>query len=487
VGATKRSRGSRRLHPAVLALALAVALAGSLAAVITTLLSTETLVHVWETTGDRTKLLSPLPGTRFGAGNARTATSIVVDDEHHYQQMAGFGAAITDSSAYVLTHDMSRAQRAAVMTELFDPVHGIGLNYLREPIGATDFSTADYTEDDAPAGQTDPTLAHFSIAHDLQDMIPVLKQALAINPKIQIVATPWSAPAWMKTNKWLIGGTLDPAYLGAYAHYLVKFVQAYAAHGIRISAVTMQNEPDSSPSGYPGMALSAVQEADLAPVLGQDLAAAGLHTKILGFDSDWSDASYALNLLDSPTASRYLAGTAFHCYEGEPDAQLSVEEAVPAKGIYETECSAYDAYPKFDSDLVNDTRTLVIDSIRDWSKTVLLWNLVLNQRFGPTNGGCADCIPNVTINSSTGVATYNVGHYVLGQVSRFVKPGAYRIASTSPAAGLDTVAFQNPDGGVVLLVLNSAGSGQNVTIRWDGQSFTEAIPATSVQTLTWSS
>ena len=459
---------------------------GCLAAVIAVLWNTPTVVHVWETTGDRTKLLAPLPRTRFRAGIRSAEASIVVDG-HQYQQMAGFGASITDSSAYVLTHDMSRAQRAAVMTELFDPARGIGLNYLREPIGANDFSTADYTEDDVPAGLTDPSLAHFSIAHDLQDVVPVLKQALAINPKIRIVATPWSAPAWMKTNQSLIGGTLEPAYVGVYAEYLAKFVKTYAAHGIRITALTMQNEPDSSPSGYPGMALSAAQEAELAPALSHDLAAARLHTAILGFDSDWSDAVYAVKLLDSRAAFRYLAGTAFHCYAGGPDAQLSVEEAAPAKGIYETECSAYDAYPDFGTDLVNDTRTLVIDSIRDWSKTVLLWNLVLDQRFGPTNGGCVDCIPNVTINSSTGVATYNVGHYVLGEVSRFVQPGAYRIASTSPTGGLETVAFENPDDEVVLLVLNGAAHGRQFAVRWDGQAFTEAIPAMSVQVFTWPS
>jgi glucosylceramidase len=474
--------------------------------------SAATAVAVWETTGDQTQLLAPQPGASFGpvapavgatsvppqtcllvfcsggspAGGTATQPTIDVDDTQRFQQMDGFGGSLTDSSAYVLINDMSAGQRAAVMTQIFDPVNGIGLDYVRVPIGANDFSTGDYTEDDMPSGQADPTLAHFSIAHDLEDLVPVLREALAINPKIRILASPWSAPAWMKTTGSLDGGSLIPADFAVYASYLVRFVQAYAAQGITITGLTMQNEPDDAETSYPGMTLTPADEEALAPILGQDLAAAGLDTQIIGFDSDWSDASYAASLLGTPSAAAYLAGTAFHCYAGDPSAQLAVESAYPAKGIYETECSGTNAYPSFAGNLVIGANSLVIDAVRDYSKTVMLWNLVLDQNFGPTNGGCLDCVPNVTVDSATGVATYNVEHYILGQVSRFVEPGAYRVASTDLGGGsIETVAFANPDGSDVLVVLNASASAETFAVEWRDQTFSYTIPSGALQTFTW--
>jgi glucosylceramidase len=465
-------------------------------------------VQVWETTGDQTKLLAPQTSTSFTAGSTAVAPAsaaqtcflffcwasaastpavpaITVDNTQRFQPINGVGAAITDSSADVLMHDMSATQRSAVMTQLFDPTRGIGLDVLREPIGASDFSTANYTEDDMPAGHTDPALAHFSIAHDLVNLVPVLKQALAINPHIEIVATPWTAPAWMKTSGSLDGGSLNPADLGVYASYLVKYVQAYAAQGIPITALTMVNEPDDPQTSYPGMTMSEAQEAALTPILGADLAAAGLGTQILGFDSDWSDASYATGLLAAPSAARYLAGTAFHCYAGDPSAQLPVETAYPTKGIYETECSGTNSYPSFSGNLVTGTG-MVINYLRDWSSTVMLWNMVLDQNFGPTNGGCLNCVPNVTVNSRTGAATYNVEQYVLGQISKFVKPGAHRVASTDLGTGsIRTVAFQNPDLSNVLVALNTSTSAETFSVGWSGQSFTYTIPSGAVETFTW--
>lgn len=442
-------------------------------------------VDVWETSYDGSQLLTPQAVAGFAPGTPGGPEVITVDDRQRYQVMEGFGAAITDSSAYVLRHDMSASQRATVMTRLFDRTRGIGLDYLREPIGANDFSTSSYTEDDVPAGHSDPALAHFSIAHDLADLIPVLKQALTINPQIKIVASPWSAPAWMKTNGSLNGGSLRAGDFGVYAAYLVKFVQAYARHGIKITALTMENEPDDPETSYPGMTLTAAQEARLAPILAHDLARAGLHTQILGFDSDWSDASFAASLLGSG-AGRYLAGTAFHCYAGAPSAQLAVQSAFPDKGIYETECSGTNAYPSFGGNLVNGTSNLVIGAVRDYSKTVLLWNMVLDQSFGPTNGGCSNCIPNVTVDGANGHAKYMFGYYVLAQVSRFVEPGARRVASTDLGQGnVETVAFENPDGTNVLLALNTNTSTEQVTVEWKGRSFTYDIAAGSVDTFTW--
>jgi glucosylceramidase len=475
----------------IVAIVLALAVAPA-AAVIASQASPQRLaalapvkVQIWETTGDGSKLLAQQHPGQFVPSRADVAGSIVVDDRRRYQPMLGFGASITDSSAYVLLHDMSAAQRSSVMSALFDPVHGIGLDYLRQPIGSNDFATGTYTEDDAPGGRTDITLAHFSIAHDMQSIIPVLRGALKLNPRIQILATPWTAPAWMKTNQSLIGGTLDPRYLTVYAQYLVKFVQAYARYGVPIAALTMANEPDYSPVSYPGMLLSSDAEAALVPLLARDLAAAHLRTEIIGGDSNWADYAYSLRLLDTPGARRYLAGTAFHCYAGDPSGQGLVQAAFPDKQILETECTGYASAPGFAANLVNGTRMLVIDGVRNWSRTVLFWNMVLDQNSGPTNGGCLDCIPNVTVNSATGAAEYNVEYYVLGQISRFVVPGARRVASTSPVGNLSTVAFLNPDGGRVLLVLNAGSTPVRFTARWDGRSLRYSLPGSSVATFTW--
>lgn len=462
--------------------------------------STTPAVSVWETSGDQTQLLAPQPGTSFAAGaGAATAgescsllgcspiptVNISVDDTQHFQQMDGFGATMTDSSAYVLEHDMSASQRASVMNELFSTASGTGLDYLRVPIGANDFSTSNYTEDDMPPGQTDPTLAHFAITHDLVNLVPALKQALAIDPQIKLLASPWSAPAWMKTSGTLDGGSLKPADYSVYAQYLVKFIQAYAAQGLPITAITMQNEPDDPETSYPGMTLTAAQETAIAPLLHQDLATAHLSTEILGLDSDWSDEAYAASLLGSSAGSD-LAGTAFHCYVGDPSAQLALEQAYPNDGIWETECSATDAYTSFDGNLVNGTNNLIINGVRDYAKTVMLWNLVLDQHDGPTNGGCLNCTPDVTVNSTTGNATYNVETYMLGQVSKFVAPGATRIASTDPGQGsVETVAFQDPNGEDVLVALNTASSSQVMNVQWDGSAFQYTIPAGAVQTFTW--
>jgi glucosylceramidase len=443
------------------------------------------VVHVWETRGDRSALLTAGRDLKFGTNERAAPLSISIQPGTQGQEMGGFGASITDSSAYVLRRDMSRGRRAAVLKSLFDRQTGIGLNYLREPIGGSDFSLGSYTEDDLPPGVTDPTLSHFSIAHDLRWMVPVLRQALAINPAIKIIATAWSAPGWMKTTGSLIGGTLQPDFLDTYAMYLTRFVRAYARHGIRVDALTLGNEPDFSPASYAGMQLSPDQEAALAPRLAADLAAAGLHTQILGFDSNWANAAYALALMNAPAAAQALSGIAFHCYFGDPSAQALVHAAFPDKTIYETECTEFQEYPSFGTNLVNGTRTLAIDSVRNWSSTVMLWNAVLDQHDGPTNAGCMDCTPLVAVNSRNHRTTRESGYYVLGQLSRFLAPGAHRIWSTSPVGDLQSVAFRNPNGSLVLEVLNPANRRRTFSVGWSGRAFTTSLSGTSVATYMW--
>lgn len=442
-------------------------------------------VRVWLTTVDRSNLLTEQAGGAFARPTGSVPT-VTVDESRRFQKMDGFGASLTDSSAWLLYNRMTPAQRTAAMARLFDPVEGIGLSYLRQPVGASDFALQNYTYDDMPPGQSDPEMAGFSIRHDVPYVLPALREALALNPGLKIMASPWSAPAWMKSSGSLIGGTLNPAAYDAYVEYLRRFVQAYAAQGLPIDALTLQNEPDFLPSGYPGMQLTAAQEAALIRKLGPALASADLPTKLVGYDGNWGDTSYPLALLGDAGANAYLDGTAFHCYSGVPTAQSEVRTAHPTKGIYLTECSGGAWSTDFAANLWWDVHTLVIGAARNWAKTVVKWNLALDENHGPTNGGCQDCRGVMTVDSVTGEVTYNVEYYSLGHASKFVQPGAHRIESTTFGAGdLETVAFRNPNGTKALVALNGADRSRSFRVSWKGRSFAYALPAGAVATFTW--
>ena len=202
-------------------------------------------VSAWETTADQSQLLAPQAGATFNAGNGSASQTITVNPSTTYQSMTGFGASFTDSSAWLVANSPLRSQ---IMTKLFSPTNGIGLDFLRQPIGASDFSQSLFSYDDMPSGQTDPTLAHFSIAHDNAYILPVLQQALSLNPNVTVMATPWSPPGWMKSSGSMIGGSLNSGDYQVFADYLTKFVQAYDAAGVPISLITAQNEPEYSPS-----------------------------------------------------------------------------------------------------------------------------------------------------------------------------------------------------------------------------------------------
>jgi glucosylceramidase len=444
-------------------------------------------VSVWETTTNQSQLLAPQAGATFQSGNGSASQTITVDPSTTYQTMTGFGASFTDSSAWLVANSPLRSQ---IMTKLFDPANGIGLDFLRQPIGASDFSLSLFSYDDMPAGQSDPTLANFSIAHDQAYILPVLKQALSINPSITIMATPWSPPGWMKTSDSMIGGTLNSGDYQVLADYLTKFVQAYDAAGVPIALITPQNEPEYSPSNYPGSTLTASQEASLiGDNLGPDLRKAGLSTKIIAYDHNWNDTTFPETVLGDPTAGPYTAGVAWHCYAGDPSAQTTVHDAYPNKDTYFTECSgSQSSNPAntFSDSLDWQTENLIIGATRNWAKTVTTWNMALDPSGGPSMN-CTTCTAAVTVDNSAGTATYNAEYYVLGQASKFVKPGAVRIGSNTFGSGnLEDVAFQNPDGSDALIALNADTSNAHTfNVDENGQYFTYTLPAGAVATFTW--
>jgi glucosylceramidase len=467
--------------------------------------------HVYVTTADRTELLNDRGQVAFQPGPAADP-AIAVDATQRFQRMEGFGASITDSSAGLL-YRLDPGQRDTLMRDLFDPEHGDGLGYLRQPMGASDFvDEPHYTYDDVPAGQTDYGMRRFSIAHDRAQILPLLRRARQLNPRLKIMATPWSPPAWMKTNGSLVGGRLidEPRIYQAYARYFVKFLKAYADAGAPVDTITVQNEPQNrSPSGYPGMDMPEAQQIKFIEVLGPALRAAGLRTKILAYDHNWSmhpndiastppgetpETEYPFDVLNSP-AARWVAGTAFHCYAGDPERQSQLHDAFPDKDIYFTECSgshgADEQFPSyFEGTLRWHTRNVVIHTIRNWAKTVINWNLALDPAGGPHNGGCDTCTGVVAI-APDGTITRNAEYYTLGHVARFVKPGAVRIASTSWGgtgwgdAPIMDVAFRNPDGSTVLLVLNDNAAEQSFGVAADGNSFNYTLPPHAVATFTW--
>jgi glucosylceramidase len=446
-------------------------------------------VRVWVTTSDHRLALQPA-ATPLVAADARAgaAANIEVDPDTRYQRMLGFGAAITDASAWLLRQRMTPTQRQALLEELFGrDGAGIGLDFTRLTIGASDFSRRHYSLDDPPDGRADPQLRHFSIDANRDDVIPVVRQALAINPQLKVMASPWSAPAWMKDSGSLIRGTLRPDYYDAFARYLLRYVDAYAAQGIPIFALTVQNEPDFEPGDYPGMRLNAPARARLiGDHLGPLLATRRNAPLIFDWDHNWDKPEEPEGVISDPAAGPFVSAVAWHCYKGEPAAQSEVHDAYPDKDVYMTECSGGSWEPVRSGGLTLQARRLIVQATRHWARGVLFWNLALDERGGPHAGGCDICRGVVTIDSASGRVVRNDEYYALAHASRFVRRGAYRIASTATGDGLDNVAFENADDGSrVLIVTNSANTARMLSVREGGRRFAYLLPAGSVATFRW--
>lgn len=449
---------------------------------------TGTLVHVWLSTADRRLRLARQSDLLAAERNPDAKPAdVVIDLGRKYQTMVGFGAALTDSSAWLIRNRMSEPQRAALLRELFGPPPALDFNMLRIGIGASDFSLQHYTLDDMPAGEIDPTLQHFNVAVDQRNVIPVLQDILAIHPGLRIIASPWSAPAWMKTSANLISGTLLEQYEPNYAAYLVHFLDAFKGYGIPVFALTLQNEPAFEPLTYPGMELSAqVRARIIGQYLGPALAGRKPKTVILGWDHNWDAPDQPLSVLADPTANRYVTGIAWHCYAGDPSAQTTAHRAYPGKDAYLTECSGGDWPSAQNGELLLFARNILMMSIRNWARGAVYWNLVLDENHGPHAGGCDQCKGIVTVDSKTGEISRNDEYYAFAHFSRFVLPGAVRVKSGNTQTGVHEVAFQNPDhGSVVLVAVNGNAQTTRLSVEQDDVRFQYDMPANSVATFEW--
>ena len=444
-------------------------------------------VEIWTTTGDKTRLLAHEIGPTFGAQLPLPA-NIDVDTNRRYQTMVGFGASITDSSAWLMQHRMSEAQRYALLNELFGRgPNSVGFDFTRLTIGASDFSRQHYSLDDRPTGETDMALEHFSIDANRAELLPIVKRALSINPNLKIMASPWSAPAWMKVNDSLIKGALRPDRYDVFSRYLLRYVDAYAAEGVPVFALTLQNEPHFEPKDYPGMRLDPPARAKLiGEHLGPMLTKRGMVPQLFDWDHNWDEPASPLAVLADPVARRYVSGVAWHCYAGKVGVQATVHDAYPDKDTWFTECSGGEWKPNWPETLPWMVRNIIIGSTRGWAKGVQMWNIALDENHGPHLGGCNDCRGVVTINSKTGEVTRNLEYYALAHASKFVRQGAQRIHSNGEMAGLESVAFRNADdGSIALIVCNSAKEAKKFSVRQGDRSFVHEMPRESVATFVW--
>jgi glucosylceramidase len=440
--------------------------------------------EMWLTTADQSKKLAPQPALS-PVGRAKGDETAMIDSSRRFQRMHGFGAAMTDASAELLSR-LPGAKRRAIMAELFGRKNGgLGLSFTRLTVGASDFSRTHYSYDDTPGNAPDPGLRYFSIAPARKYVLPRVREALAINRDLKVMISPWSPPAWMKTTKSLIRGQLEPNFYPAFATYLARTVEAFGRDGVPVSMLTIQNEPDFEPGDYPGMR---VNSPERAIIIGRHVGPAfrlrGLKTQILDYDHNWDNPEMPLAVLADPVARGFIAGVAWHCYEGDVPAQTPVHDAFPDKDAWETECSGGEWAPKFADTLAWMTDKLIIGASNNWARGSLLWNLALDPQHGPHHGGCADCRGVVTIDPASGAITRNVEYYVLGHASRFVLPGAYRIAAVKRGEGVEAAAFLNPDGSRVA-ILHRISVGAPLTIAIDGQRFSVPLAAGSVATVRW--
>jgi O-glycosyl hydrolase len=446
-------------------------------------------VRVWLTDVSADKWVAGQDDVLFKARKAANPLTIKIDDSVKYQKIHGFGAAMTDSAAWLIDK-LSPAERAKLMKRLFDPSKGIGLSLLRSPMGATDFNASgSYSYDDMPAGQKDPTLANFSIQHDVPYIIPALRQALSLNPSLKVMANPWSPPGWMKTSDSMIGGTLKGEYVSALAEYFVKFVQAYDEAGVPISYISPQNEPMGTPT-WPGMFLSAYQEAELIKKIGKAFEANGISTKILAWDHNWDVPSYPETIFSDPAASQYTAGTGWHIYSGDPTYQTVVHNDYPSKETFITEATGGVWQDSDQTAFTEALGTWIINGTRNWANGVMLWNIALDPDRGPLNSDTAG-IPMLrgllTIDPADGQVSYNVDYHALAHASRFVRPGARRIYSNTFGEGsIENVAFQNPDGSKVLIAHNSGKAAKTFSVADGTHSFDYTLNPGDAVTFTYS-
>lgn len=430
------------------------------------------------TTLDRSHLFAQVNDRvqAFAGGHSLT---ISIQRDAPRQEVDGFGFAVTGGSAAHM-HAMSETARSALLEELFGTGESsIGMSFIRISVGASDLDATAFSYNDNP---NDPAHTGFSLGPHLEHLVPVLQEILSINPDIKIMASPWSAPRWMKTNNSFVGGSLSASHRDTYAAYLVKYIETMEEHGIGIDYLTVQNEPLHD-GNNPSMLMSAQEQAIFVrDHLGPAITASVPEVKLVAYDHNADNIGYPMTVLNDEAAAAYLDGSAFHLYAGSIDALTSLHEAHPDKNIYFTE-QWYSANGDFAGDFRWHMRHVVIGSMRNWSRAVIEWNLSSNSALQPhTPGGCTLCLGAITIDGDA--VSRNAGYYVIAHASKFVRPGSVYLPSDARGP-LHSAAFLTPDNKVVLIVLNDSDVRQAFNIQEGNNAFATTLESGAAATLVW--
>jgi len=457
---------------------------------------TQADVDMYVTAANKSMLFQHIPLAYNEKPNMAISTTITLNPSVRYQEIDGFGAAITGSSCYNLLR-MTPANRTKLLEEAFDTTTGAGYSYIRISIGCSDFSMDEYTCCDEPG------IENFKI-HDLdkRDLIPILKEILAINPKVKIMGSPWTCPRWMKVNNladrqpynsWT-SGQLNPAYYQDYATYFVKFIQEMQMEGIRIDAITIQNEPLNRGNSV-SLYMTWQEQADfISTALGPKFEAAGIQTRIMVFDHNYNydnvadQKSYPVKIYGVPDASKYVDGAAFHAYGGDKTELLNVHNAAPGKNLYFTEMSIGTWNYSFDGDLIWSMRELGIGTLNNYCRAVIVWNFLLDEKGAPNRpGGCTTCFGAVEIDSKDYATLDRKSHYYLiAQMSKVISPGATRIGMTGyKTNGMYVTAVENTDGSYGVVLLNENDTNLKITIEDGSHSFPFTVAGKSVASFRW--
>jgi len=465
--------------------------------------------QAWITNADRSSLFQRSAQPIAFREMAARGPAIVIDPGLQMQSIDGFGFALTGGSAELLMK-MSPEARANTLRQIFasDGNH-LGVSYLRVTIGASDLNSFVYSYDDLAPGETDFELKKFDLGHDRREVLPVLKEILAIAPGMRILGSPWSAPAWMKSNNDVRGGALKEECYPTYALYLVKYIQEMKNQGIEIDAITIQNEPLNA-KNTPSMQWQLNQQlVFLRDHLYPAFQKAGLRTKVVLFDHNLDRPDYPLALLSDPVISQFADGSGFHHYGGDMSAMSKVHEARPDKNIYFTEQMITERPGSASIGIAGAVKRMIIDTTRNWSRNVILWNLAADSNNNPHtgNGGCSMCQGAITIDGDA--VSMNLAYYTIAHASKFVRPGSVRIGSTNRgdqtvgltedeerpdvkrigvvenSQVLPNVAFRTPEGKFVLIVANDTDTASSFPVRYGGQTATVRLNAGSVGTFVW--
>lgn len=440
-------------------------------------------VKVWSTYRDK-RHVEGAPLTWKPLGDV-SAEAIVLNPSAVKQAVLGFGAAMTDSSCYVLSR-MSDAERAPLMHELFDPQE-LAMNVCRTCIGASDYARNVYSFDDST--EPDPELKKFSIDHDKKYILPMLREARKANPDLFLFSSPWSPPAWMKPNNSMLGGAMRKTSFAPYAQYFVKFLEGYKAEGVAIDAVTVQNETDAEQEGnMPACLWAQEQEMDFVKNhLGPALRKTGASTKIWVLDHNYSLWGRAIDELSDSGVYEYVDGIAWHGYVGEHSAMTRVHAAFPQKNAYWTEGGPDINQPDYETDYTKWAEAFN-GILNNWARSITSWNIALDEK-GKPNIGPFSCGGLVTVEDGSHKVTRSGQYWAFAHYSKHVKVGAHVFASDGlgydgAGGSVSHAAFHNPGGSKVVTLANT-GEQRRVQLVLGAKMLEIDVPADSVHTLEW--